>query len=102
MSNVIASRVPQEHASRLKEGARVPLFYLPATSDGQSGPATLRSKYNMVLVFVDAGAEGAEYLSSLAGAYPDILYAQARVIAIAPFSVDEARTLASTLRLPFT
>ena len=55
----------------------------------------------MVLAFVDATAEGEAYLQSLAGVYRDILYAEARVIAVVPLPLNSASALSSRLKLPF-
>lgn len=101
MSNLIATRVPREQAPRLKEGGMVPLFYLPASSGGEAGPAALRSKYNMVLAFVGAGPQAEAYLSSLAHAYGDIQACQAKVLAVVTLPLESMRDLASKLKLPF-
>jgi peroxiredoxin len=98
----IASRIPQQQAARLKEGGRVPLFYLPTVGGGQSGPASLRSKYNMVLVFIEGGTAGEAYLAALAAAYPDIQANQARTIAVVPTSMEAATALSDKLKLPYT
>jgi peroxiredoxin len=86
---------------KLRKGAMTPLFYLPSTGGGQSGPAALRSKYNMVLVFVDASDDGAAYLHALRELYPAILEAQARIIAVVPTPLESAQALAAKLKLPF-
>ncbi|HET6263056.1 MAG TPA: hypothetical protein VFG99_12585 [Chloroflexia bacterium] len=99
MSSPTETQAPQP--PKLKPQGATPLFYLPSTAGGRSGPASLRSKYNMVLAFVDATAEGADYLRSLAAVYQDLLYAEARVIAVAPLSLPDASTLTSRLKLPF-
>jgi peroxiredoxin len=102
MSASIASRIPQQQAGKLKEGGMVPLFYLPAVGGGQSGPASLRSKYNMVLVFVEGGAAGEAYLAALAAAYPDIQANQAKAIGVVPTSLEAATALSDNLKLPYT
>ncbi|HYP42176.1 MAG TPA: hypothetical protein VEX13_17600, partial [Chloroflexia bacterium] len=100
MGNSTETQAPQP--PKLKPQGMTPLFYLPSTAGGRSGPASLRSKYNMVLAFVDATPEGEAYLQSLAGVYQDILYAEARVIAVAPLPLHDAVELASRLKLPFS
>lgn len=101
MTASIANRIPQQQAPRLKEGDMVPLFYLPAVGGGQSGPAALRSKYNMVLVFVEGGAAGEAYLEALATAYREIQADQARVLAVVPLPLEDATRLAARLALPY-
>jgi len=80
----------------------VPLFYLPASVGGESSPAALRSKYNMVLTFVGSGPQAEANLSALSEAYPDIQAGQARVLAVVTLSQVAVRKLADSLRLPFT
>ncbi|HYP41471.1 MAG TPA: hypothetical protein VEX13_14015 [Chloroflexia bacterium] len=99
MSNPTETQAPQP--PKLKPQGATPLFYLPSTAGGRSGPASLRSKYNMVLAFVDATAEGEAYLQSLAGVYQDVLYAEARVIAVVPLPLPDASEVAVRLKLPF-
>lgn len=86
---------------RLRIGAAAPLFYLPSTEGKLSGPAALRSKYNMVLLFVDPSPGGIAYLQALAGLYPAILEEHARVVAVAATSLESASELAARLKLPF-
>jgi|GEM_PF-3456756 len=102
MTPSIASIVPEQEAPKLREGGIVPLFYLPAAGGGQSGPAALRSKYNMVLAFVERSAEAESYLKSLAAAYRDIQDSQAKVIAVVPLPLKDAAKLAERLKLPYT
>jgi peroxiredoxin len=97
----IASIVPEQEAPKLREGGSVPLFYLPAVGGGQSGPAALRSKYNMVLAFVEGSAEGESYLESLVAAYRDIQDSQAKLIAVVPLPLQDAAKLAERLKLPY-
>jgi peroxiredoxin len=99
MSSPTETQAPQP--PKLKPQGTTPLFYLPSTAGGRSGPASLRSKYNMVLAFVDATAEGEAYSQSLAGVYQDVLYAEARVIAVVPLPLPDASALSSRLKLPF-
>jgi peroxiredoxin len=101
MTASIASRIPQQKASRIKDGGMVPLFYLPAVGGGQSGPASLRSKYNMVLVFVESGAAGEAYLAALAAAYPDIQANQAKALAVVARSLEDATELSARLKLHY-
>ncbi len=91
-------------ATRLSYPGRVPVFYLPSASrqGGQAGPAATRSKYNLVLAFVEGTPEGAAYLQALGTIYRDILSRAARVIAVTSLPLNEARALAQRLNLPFT
>jgi peroxiredoxin len=79
----------------------VPLFTLPATAGRAMGPGDLRSKYNLVLVFVDDAKEGEEYLRALAAINADVLAADARSMAVVPAPLQAATDLASRLALPF-
>lgn len=99
MGNSTETQAPQP--PKLKPQGATPLFYLPSTAGGRSGPASLRSKYNMVLAFVDADEEGEAYLQSLSGVYQDVLYAEARVIAVVPLPLHGTSALSSRLKLPF-
>lgn len=81
---------------------KVPLFYLPSSAAGQSGPAATRSRYNLVLVFLDNTPEAESYLQSLSSIYPAILKDDARAIAVVHASQEETQRLAATLSLPFT
>ena len=80
----------------------MPLFYLPSASGGESGPASLRSKYNMVLLFLEGGPASEAYLQEVAARYRDIEAEQARVIAVVAQPIEEARALTSRLKAPFT
>jgi len=82
---------------------RVPVFYLHSASAGGelSGPAATRSKYNLVLAFVEDVSEGEAYLCALAGLNGDVLSRAARTIAVVSASLDRARGLAEALKLPF-
>jgi peroxiredoxin len=91
------ARVP----GALRVGGRTPLFTLPQTSGGRSGPAAARSKYNLVLAFVPADPDGEAYLRDLAAVHPDILERNARLMAVVPLGLDDARALASRLALPY-
>jgi peroxiredoxin len=101
MTASIASTIPDQEAPKLREGKMVPLFYLQAAGGGKSGPAALRSKYNMVLAFVEGNVEGETYLVSLAGAYRDIQDAQAKVLAVVSLPLDQATKLQERLKFPF-
>jgi peroxiredoxin len=81
---------------------KVPLFYLPSAAGGQSGPAATRSRYNLVLVFLDDSPQSEPYLQSLASIYPAILKDDARVIAVVHAALRETQRLAASLALPFT
>ena len=85
----------------LRTGGRTPLFYLPQTSGGRSGPAAARSKYNLVVAFVPADPAGEAYLRELAAIHPGILERDARLMAVVPLALGDARELASRLNLPF-
>ena len=61
----------------------------------------MRSKYNAVLAFVEAGADGEAFLLGLREVYDDILAAQARLLVIVPVSLPEATALAGKLALQF-
>jgi peroxiredoxin len=87
---------------RLREGKMVPLFYLPSAAGGESGPAALRSKYNMVLLFLEGGPDTEAYLREVATLYRDIEAEQARVIAVVAQPIEEARKLTAQFKLPFT
>jgi peroxiredoxin len=97
----MASTAPSDHTPRLQQGALVPLFVLPSTAGGQSGPGALRSKYNMVLAFVDDSPEGGGYMRGLARIYPDIVQRQARLLVVVPLELPIARGLARELGLPY-
>lgn len=86
----------------LKVGGQVPLFVLPSAGGGKTGPGALKSKYNMVLVFLDGGPDSSTYLRSLADIYPGILaeHARAMVIISRPLQEVEALTKETQLTLP--
>ena len=86
---------------RLRIGAAAPLFYLPSTEGKPSGPAALRSKYNMVLLFADPSPGGIAYLQALADLYPAILEEHAHVVAVSATSIESASEIAVRLKLPF-
>ena len=91
-------------STKLQYPGKVPVFYLPSASEagGQSGPAAMRSKYNLVLAFVEGTREGEAYLQSLALVTRDILDRAARPIAVMSSSPDDVRAIAARLTLPFT
>jgi peroxiredoxin len=91
-------------STKLKYPGRVPVFYLPSASasGGQAGPAATRSKYNLVLAFVEDSPEGEAYLQALAEVSQEILFRAARVMAVITASIDRARELSHRLRLHFT
>lgn len=90
------------HELQLRVMHKVPLFYLPSAAGGQSGPAATRSRYNLVLVFLDNSPQTGPYLQSLAAIYPAILRDDARAIAVLHASQEETQRLAASLSLPFT
>ena len=92
---------PTSQAPQLKAKGRTPLFVLPSTAGGTSGPGALRSKYNAVLAFLDDGSEGEEFLRGLAGVYAEVLASQARLLVVVPLSPEGAGALAGRLALPF-
>jgi peroxiredoxin len=92
---------PGSQTPQLKGKGRTPLFVLPSTAGGTSGPGALRSKYNAVLAFLDAGPESEVYLQGLASVYSELLASQARLLVVVPLSIAEADALASRLALPF-
>jgi peroxiredoxin len=86
---------------QLREMHKVPLFYLPSSAGGQSGPAATRSRYNLVLLFLDDSPQTEPYLQSLSAVHPSILSNDARVLAVLPVPLHEAQRLASALAVPF-
>ncbi|HEY0072001.1 MAG TPA: hypothetical protein VGE04_18725 [Chloroflexia bacterium] len=92
---------PPVQLPQLKGKGRTPLFVLPSTAGGTSGPGALRSKYNAVLAFLDAGPDGEEYLRALSSLYAEILASQARLLVVVPLSTEDADALARKLALPF-
>lgn len=87
---------------RLAPGASVPPFVLQAAGGQRSGPGAVRSKYNLVLVFLNGRPGSEQVLQSLALSYQEILDEQARVIAVVDLPAAAVETLAGQLRLPFT
>ena len=92
---------PPAQTPQLKSKGRTPLFVLPSTAGGTSGPGALRSKYNAVLLFLDDGPAAEEYLRDLASIYAEILASQARLLVVMPLSPEDAGALARKLALPF-
>ncbi len=92
---------PPAQTPQLKGRGRTPLFVLPSTAGGTSGPGTLRSKYNAVLAFVDEGPEAEEFLRGLASIHDEVLAVQARLLVVVPLSLEEAGALVRKLSLPF-
>src|SRR3954453_7904836 len=93
-------------APQLRQGRMVPLFTLPADGGGTSGPGALRSKYNMVLAFLDMGESEQEsartYLRELSEVYAGILDEHARVIAVVTAELEAVEILSQAAALPFT
>jgi peroxiredoxin len=92
---------PPVQLPQLKGKGLTPLFVLPSTAGGTSGPGTLRSKYNAVIAFLDAGPDAEEYLLGLASLHAEILASQARLLVVVPLSLEDAGALARKLALPF-
>jgi peroxiredoxin len=88
-------------APQLKSRGKTPLFVLPSTARGTTGPGALRSKYNAILVFLDAGPEAEEYLAGLASLNAEILASQARLLVVVPLSLEDAGAIVRKLGLPF-
>ena len=101
MKNTVAQNIAAS-AAVLKQGGKVPLFYLPSTGGGQSGPAATRSKYNLVLAFLESGPEAETYLQSLAAINPEVLSNDARLIAVVAGPISIAEETARRLKPPFT
>jgi peroxiredoxin len=97
----ISGRQAAVASAKLTSKGKVPVFYLPSTAGGQSGPAATRSKYNLVLAFVDAGPEGEGYLGDLAAIYDEVLEQAGRAMVVMPVSLDEAKALVERMQLPF-
>lgn len=88
-------------APQLKSRGRTPLFVLPSTAGGTSGPGALRSKHNAVLAFLDEGPATEEFLRGLASIHVEVLASQARLLVVVPLSLEDAGELARKLALPF-
>src|SRR3954447_26904026 len=86
---------------KLKRGRMMPLFALPSTAGGTTGPDAFRSKYNLVVVFVGEGQEAEEYLRAVAGIYPDLQDEHARVLAVTTLSLPQATAARERLSLLF-
>jgi peroxiredoxin len=101
MKNPLAQNIAA-FAAVLKDGGKVPLFYLPSAGGGQSGPAATRSKYNLVLVFLEGAPEGEAYLRNLAAIHPEILACDARLISVVAAPRSTVEEMARRLDVPFT
>jgi peroxiredoxin len=99
MSHLLAGTPAQKPQLRAK--GRTPLFVLPSTAGGSSGPGSLRSKYNAVLAFLDAAPHAEEFLLGLGSIHADMLASQARPLVVVPLSLEEAGELVRKLSLPF-
>jgi peroxiredoxin len=86
---------------KLRAGKMVPLFVLPSTGGGSTGPGAYRSKYNLVLAFAgnDKGTES--YLQELSGLNTEIQAEHARVLVVVNMPLLGAEQLHSDLKLPF-
>src|SRR3954463_1302214 len=91
----------QTSSPKLRPRALVPPFSLPSTAGGNTGPGALRSRYTLVLAFLGPIEHAEDYLTNLADANGAILAEQARAMAVVIAQPDEARTLATSLSLPF-
>lgn len=85
----------------LRLGSILPIFYLPTIGGGKSGPASVRSKYNLVLTFLPNVTEAGAYLQGIAAHYKEILRNDARVIAVLSADLDTTERVAQALELPF-
>ena len=85
----------------LKIGGQVPLFVLPSADGGKTGPGALKSKYNMVLLFIDAEQSGRDYLQTLREIYPRILAEHARAMVVISHSAQEVEALGKEMQLTF-
>ena len=85
----------------LKVGGQVPLFVLPSVGGGKTGPGALKSKYNMVLLFLEGGSKGNDYLQTLVDLYPRILAEHARAMIVFPRPLQEAEAIVRERQLPF-
>ena len=88
-------------APMLKVSGQVPLFVLPSADSGKTGPGALKSKYNMVLLFVDGEQSGRDYLQTLHEIYPRILAEHARAMAVISRPAQEVEALAKEMQLTF-
>ncbi|MEO6456954.1 MAG: hypothetical protein ABIO92_01575 [Chloroflexia bacterium] len=88
-------------APMLKVGGQAPLFVLPSADGGKTGPGALKSKYNMVLLFIDGGPEGSRYIQTVGRIYPRILAEHARAMVVISRSSQEVETLAKEMQLTF-
>ena len=80
---------------------KVPLFYLPSAAGGKSGPASTRSRYNLVLVFLNNSPQTEPYLQALAAIYRHPQRRRPRYRRHPRLS-EETQRLAASLGLPFT
>ena len=90
--------------AKLTYPGRVPVFSLPSASADEgrlSGPAAARSKYNLVLAFVEDTAEGEEYLEALKGIYGDAVARAGRVIVVVTAPLDRTKALVRRVGPPF-
>ncbi len=86
---------------KMRAGRMVPTFVLPSTGGGTSGPGAYRSRYNLVLVFIESSPGAETYLSDLAKACVEIQEEQGRVLAVVRVNLSEAREIHARLGLPF-
>jgi peroxiredoxin len=88
-------------APMVKIGGQVPLFVLPAAGDGKTGPGAVKSKYNLVLLFIDDLDLGGDYLQALEKIYPRILAEHARAMVVISSPLEGIETFAGQRQLPF-
>jgi peroxiredoxin len=99
MAGILENPITQKPL--LKVGRKTPFFTLPSTGGGVGGPGFLRSKYDMVLLFLDSSSDAERYLSAFTEAYSEVLALKARALGIVRASLEEASALQSRLGLPF-
>lgn len=99
MAGVVENPIAQKPL--LKIGRKTPFFTLPSTGGGVGGPGFLRSKYDMVLLFLDSSPDAERYLSAFSNVYSEVLALKARVLGIVRAPLEEAKALQSRLGLPF-
>jgi len=92
---------PAKQAPMLKVGGQVPLFVLPSSDGGKTGPGAMKSKYNLVLLFLDGEPCSADYLRDMSENYSRILAEHARVMVVIPRPLQEVEALAREKELNF-
>lgn len=87
--------------AKLKSGKMAPLFVLPSTAGDTSGPGAYRSRYNLVLAFLNNSEQACAFLGELAELNSEITLQDGRVLVVIIGTFDEVRTLKAKLALPF-